>query len=237
MQNQKVQKINVKGKVMNVAASPKYILEQKYKNVIEKFQIPSDALAPGFSPTPFNDLVFQGGKTIPNLFFANFYIGNWKQSDIASIDWAISASLSDRNLNNVIQQYFRENITNTFKGSSILDQIHPKTFSKSDVEKVVLEFYKQKRFDSYNLDNTIFNFILPRWTTLSDSIESQALAKTINTKTINTKATSNQTSDQGFIPVEVEASDSLNGLGGYHGSVISEDGLIKSMTIVSKRYF
>jgi hypothetical protein len=150
---------------------------------------------------------------------------------------AISAVKSDRNLNNVIQQYFKENITNTFKGSSILDQIHLKTFSKSDVEKVVLEFYKQKRFDSYDLDNTIFNFILPRWTTLSDSIESQVLAKTINTKTINTKATSNQTSDQGFIPVEVETSDSLNGLGRYHGSVISEDGLIKSMTIVSKRYF
>jgi hypothetical protein len=87
MQNQKVQKINFKGKVMNVAASPKYILEQKYKNVIEKFQISSDALAPGFSPTPFNDLVFQRGKIIPNLFFANFYIRNWTQSDTLSIDW------------------------------------------------------------------------------------------------------------------------------------------------------
>ena len=92
------------------------------------------------------------------------------------------------------------------------------TFSKSDVEKLVLEIYKQKRFDSYDLDNTIFNYILSRGTILSDSSESEALAKTINTK-----ATSNQTSEQGFIPVEEEASTSLNGLGGYHGSVISED--------------
>ena len=134
------------------------------------------------------------------MFFANFYIGNWEQSDTASIDWAISAAMSDRNLNNVIQQYFTENITNTFKGSSILNQIHPTTFSKSDVEKLVLEFYKQKRFDSYDFDNTIFNYILSRGTILSDSSESEALAKTINTK-----ATSNQTSEQGFIPVEEEA--------------------------------
>ena len=219
MQNQNIQKINYKGKVMNVAVSPKSAVAQKYKNVIEKFHIQPSALAPGFGPTPFNDLVFSGGKTIPNLSFANFYIGNWKQSDIASIDWAISAAMSDPNLNNVIQQYFKENITNTFKGSSILDQIHPTTFSKSDVEKLVLELYKQRKFDSYDLGNTIFNFVLPRGTILSDSDGSQE-----STKTINTNATSNQINNQGFTPVEEEASDSLHGLGGYHGSVIIEGG-------------
>jgi len=211
---------------MNVAIAPKSVIEQRYTNAIERPQIQPDVLDPGFSPTSFNDLVFSGGKTIPNLFFANFYIGNWEQSDITSIDWAISAALSDRNLNNVIQQYFKENITNTFKGSSILDQIHPTTFSKSDIERLVLEFYEQRKFDSFDLDNTIFNFILPRGTILSDSNELP-----VTEKAINTKNSSNQINDQGFNPVEEEESDSLHGLGGYHGSAINEDRSGKTIKI------
>ena len=46
------------------------------------------ALAPGLPPTPEHDLAFQGGKTITDLVFSNFYVGGsaaWDASDISSI--------------------------------------------------------------------------------------------------------------------------------------------------------
>ena len=96
MQNlQSNQKIDFKGRVMNVVVGHKSVAEQNFKKISENLQLGSESLEPGFPSTPSHNLVFRGGKTIPNLFFANFYLGNWAQSDISSIDWAISAALSD----------------------------------------------------------------------------------------------------------------------------------------------
>ena len=74
-----------------------------------------------FPPIPGIDLVNKGGNN-SDLSFANFYVGNsgsWDQNDIKSIDSALAQAMSDKNLNNVMVQYFpgHDTITSTFKGS------------------------------------------------------------------------------------------------------------------------
>src|SRR5207249_3130342 len=66
-------------------------------------------LAPGLPKTPDHNLVFHGGKTISDLVFTSFYIGGanaWKASDRDSIDKALDAAMSDKDLNNVMSQYY-----------------------------------------------------------------------------------------------------------------------------------
>ena len=56
-------------------------------------------IVPGFPPIPGIDLVNKGGKTISDLSFANFYVGNsgsWDQNDIKSIDSALAAACQTR---------------------------------------------------------------------------------------------------------------------------------------------
>src|SRR5258707_1287786 len=43
------------------------------KQYTRKAGIDPEALAPGFAPTPSQDLINHGGKTIRDLKFANFY--------------------------------------------------------------------------------------------------------------------------------------------------------------------
>src|SRR6202163_1730243 len=66
------------------------------------------AIAPGIPPSPDHDLKYQGGKTVQDLRFMNFYVGGdaWSQSDMANIDNALAAAMSDPSLNNVMVQYF-----------------------------------------------------------------------------------------------------------------------------------
>src|SRR3954447_16377120 len=76
----------------------------------ERKAMPKPAiLAPGLPATPEHNLVFQGGRTIQDLIFTNFYVGGssaWKNGDIQSIDNALAAAMSDQNLNNVMSQYY-----------------------------------------------------------------------------------------------------------------------------------
>src|SRR5947209_130063 len=79
----------------------------------------TEVIAPGLHPTPSHDLHFHGGKTIADLHFKNFYVGAdvWPGADIAKIDDALSAAMSDPHLNNVMEQYFPGTISATFAGS------------------------------------------------------------------------------------------------------------------------
>jgi hypothetical protein len=73
------------------------------------------------------------GKTIPNVSFFNFYVGGagaWAPSDINSIGAALSAAMSDPNLNNVLRQYFSTDINSTFLGSQILPDSPPAVVSR-----------------------------------------------------------------------------------------------------------
>ncbi len=172
-----------------------------------------EVIAPGVHPTPKHNLAYHSGKIIQDLSFTNLYVGGsqaWKQSDIQKIDKALAAVMADQNLNNVMMQYFKnQSITSTFKPSQILPGSKPSEFSQGDVENLVQQLHSQGRLNGFDLAKTVFNFLLPSGTVLTtDEGPTHQAAK---------QSTKGVASDNPVHPEE-EAS-SLQGLGGYHGSV------------------
>lgn len=174
------------------------------------------AIAPGIPPSPAHDLKYQGGKTIQNLRFMNFYIGGdgWSAGDIANIDKALASAMSDAHLNNVIAQYFSGVITTTFDGSQKLAGAAPAIVSQGDVEQLVKTLYTGGTLTGHDLASTVFNFMLPPGTVL-------------NTDTTTTGGVQHMVSAtakhappvKAHVVIPKDDADSLNGLGGYHGSV------------------
>jgi len=171
------------------------------------------ALAPGLPPTPEHDLTFQGGKTITDLVFSNFYVGGseaWDSSDISSIDQALAAAMSDERLNNVMSQYYPSGqITSTFAGSQVLAGPPPQTVSQGDVENLVTTLFQAGSLGDADFSSTVFNFMLPRGTILTTDAAPTTGAISAKLESPTKTAT--------VPPLETE--DSLHGLGGYHGSV------------------
>jgi hypothetical protein len=104
--------------------------------------VSSNSAEAGFPPIPDQDLDL-------DLNFVNFYIddsSSWNQNEIKSIDSTLTAAMSDKNLNNVMVQYFpgRGNITTTFRGSDLLPGSNRKRFFKDDVEKLVSDLFSKK---------------------------------------------------------------------------------------------
>lgn len=179
------------------------------------------ALAPGIPATPEHDLVFQGGHTIADLVFANFYVGGsdaWQASDIQSIDKALSSAMSDQNLNNVMSQYYESGqITSTFRGSQILAGPPPDTVSQGDVESLVRNLFQAGTLSGSDFTSTVFNFMLPSGTILNT--DPAPTSSTIATQVEGARPQKKAAQPvKAVIPVE-EDEDSTQGLGGYHGSV------------------
>jgi hypothetical protein len=177
------------------------------------------AIAPGVPPSPEHDLKYQGGKTIQNLRFMNFYVGGdgWARSDIANIDKALSAAMSDRDLNNVMVQYFPGPIATSFDGSQPLAGAAPLVMSQGDVEQLATTLYTGGKLTGQDLTSTVFNFMLPPGTVLNTDTTTtgggqQAAAAKSRVAGVKT-----------HIVVPRDDEDSLNGLGGYHGSVHVSD--------------
>lgn len=168
-----------------------------------------EAIAPGIAPTPAHDLLYHGGKTIANLTFANFYVAGdaWQSSDIESIDRALAAAMAEPRLNNVMAQYFSGVPSCTFTGSQRLPGAAPARMSQGDVEELVSSLHAQGKFSGFDLTSTLFNLMLPRGTVLTD-----------NPAPGGAQQMSQAQPQRRGVPEEEEA-DSLNGLGGYHGSV------------------
>ena len=169
--------------------------------------VPTD-IAPGIPPVPAHDLLYHGGKTIPNLTFTNFYVGAdaWQSSDVQAIDKALTEAMTEPTLNNVMVQYFTAQPTSTFVASQRLPGPAPARLSKGDVEQLVIGLHTQGKLSSFDLSTTVFNFMLPSGTVLSD-----------NPTAGGAQSIAEPTARRG-IPEEDEV-DSLHGLGGYHGSV------------------
>ena len=152
---------------MNVCVAPTSAAD---KSIRARTMMLSD-IAPGIQPSPDHDLIFNGGRTIANLNFFNFYVGgaeSWRVSDMQSIDTALSAAMSDRNLNNVIVQYFPSNqITSNFLGSRVLPGPAPTVVSQGDVEAMVGGMSDSGALDGFDLSSTVFNFMLPSGTILN----------------------------------------------------------------------
>jgi hypothetical protein len=170
------------------------------------------ALAPGLPSTQAHNLKFHGGKTIQSLTFTNFFVGSntsWAASDISSIDHALAGAMSEPTLNNVMVQYFAAMPTSTFRPSVVLPGAAPATMSQGDVEQLVTDLNTSGRFDGFDLTSTVFNFMLPRGTVLNDN----------PAKGSRQGLPPGEEHHRRGVPDEDEA-NSLNGLGGYHGSVI-----------------
>ncbi len=174
-----------------------------------------EAIAPGLRPTPAHDLRFFGGKTIKDLAFTNFYIGGqqaWMPGDIQRIDNALAAAMSDRQLNNVIVQYFGgQPITSTFKPSRVLPGTKPAVFSQGDVEALVRRLRRQGALEGFDLSSTVFNLLLPSGSILNTNPAPPPPAARKKAKAAPRRNPARP---------EDEVS-SLHGLGGYHGSVHS----------------
>jgi hypothetical protein len=178
-------------------------------------------LAPGLPATPEHDLVFHGGNTFQNLAFTNFYVGGsdaWQASDIQSIDQALSAAMSDRNLNNVMCQYYPSGqITSTFRGSQILVGPPPQTVSQGDVENLVRTLFQAGTLSGFDFTSTVFNLMLPSGTILNTDPASTTSTISARVESGRVIANAVQPPPAG-IPIE-EEEDSTQGLGGYHGSI------------------
>ncbi|HKA56822.1 MAG TPA: hypothetical protein VKJ47_24520 [Candidatus Binatia bacterium] len=183
--------------------------EDKYRALGGVAQLEPEELAPGIPPTPTHDLLYHGGKTIPNLTFTNFYVGGetWDPSDRQNIDQALAAAMAEPTLNNVMAQYFSGPPTSTFTPSQTLPGPAPARMSQGDVEQLVSTLFAQGQFANFDLSSTVFNFLLPRGTVLND-----------NPAPGGAQGVPKAGARRPGVPEEEEA-DSLNGLGGYHGSV------------------
>jgi hypothetical protein len=173
-------------------------------------------LPPGIDPSPDHNLVDRGGRIIPDLIYTNFYVGgsgSWDSNDIRSIDKALAAAMSDRNLNNVMVQYFRgSGITTTFKPSKILPGSAPGTVSKGDAENLIQELHDQGTLNGFDFKSTVFNLLLPQGTVLTTDLDQSGAEK----KTTAAKAVAPKKHD---LDDDDDKASSLVGLGGYHGSV------------------
>jgi hypothetical protein len=167
------------------------------------------AIATGIKATPAHDLRFHGGKTIAHLHFMNFYVGAdvWPADDVTNIDKSLAAAMADPQLNNVMEQYFPAQISSTFDGSEKLTGPAPETVSQGDIEALVASLATEGKFAGRDLGSTVFNFMLPPGTILN------ADAKPTASVSHNAKAVK-----ENPIPDDDDG-NSLQGLGGYHGSV------------------
>jgi hypothetical protein len=187
------------------------------------------AIAGGIPATPDHDLVFRGGKTIPQLSFANCYVGGkaiWNGSDVANIDTAIKAIMTDRRLNNVIIQYFPAGtqISSNFLGSTFLPGPAPRVVSRGDIDALVNAALASGPLTGANLSSTVINLLLPEGTVLTtdEAPSGGAASKSANQEKSYKSPGANYSLGRGEAATR-ETADSMNGLGGYHGSIHNGD--------------
>jgi hypothetical protein len=178
---------------------------------------PRGKLVPGLPRTPSHNLVFRGGRTIANLSFCNFFLGGaaaWQGDARGNIDTKLAAAMSDPRLNGVMAQYFSGPITTQFRGpSKVLDGGPPVAFSKGDVEALVAKLMQGNALQGFDLPTTVFNFLLPPGTELTtDDAPAGAHGRQ---QTAKRPPRGNQPPAD-----DDDKASSLEGLGGYHGSVI-----------------
>jgi hypothetical protein len=212
--------ITKKTKRMNVVrVPPKKPGEDEARKATKSF-VEAQNTGSIFQSNPQFDLVNkENGRTISDLSFFNFYIGNpelWSKQDIISIDSSLAAAMSDKNLNNVMMQYFSGEITSTFRGSELLPGSYPTWFDQNYIENLLRDLFSQKKLDTFDLNNTVFNFMLPRGAMLSHGpIAGQQESKKMP------EQTKLEPSEKHEIEEEEREQDSGHGLGGFHGHIES----------------
>lgn len=126
--------------------------------------IAREALAPGVSASPKDDLIFRGGKTLPQMGFQNIYLGrnsDFAAGDVEAIDDAITRVVRDESLKNIIQQYFPgKQLAYEVAQSVILDENRANEMDEPDVQNKVIDLLDRNLILPTDHDRTIFNLIL-----------------------------------------------------------------------------
>jgi hypothetical protein len=159
---------------------------------------PGQPIAPGFKADHSYDLKYDGGTTIRNLSFLNVYLGagGWAASDMANIDKALAAAMSDTKLNDVMKQYFGgQGISTTFLGSRKSDGPVAATFDRDSVSALLDQLSGANQLTGIDFSSTVINLLLPPGIIL------------------DSRGTGNE--KQGG---DDDEESSRKGLGGYHGS-------------------
>jgi hypothetical protein len=132
--------------------------------------IEREALAPGVSASPKDDLIFRGGKVLPQMGFQNIYLGHasdFAPGDVESIDDAITRLMRDDQLKSVIQQYFvGKELTYDVAPSVILDENRPNEMDEPDVQNKIIDLFDRNVILASDHDRTVFNLVLPPDTVL-----------------------------------------------------------------------
>ncbi len=189
-------------------------------------------LQDGATASPSDDLKYRGGKIIRDLFYVNLYVSgdtDWSATDVELIDGSLAAAMRDEHLNNVLLQYYdNQSIRSTPLPSHPLVGYTPTTVTRGDIQNFASYLYQKGLLDSYDLENTVFNFVLPPGTLLTTD------AQAANSSQAST-ASRSRTYDTGS---ELDEVDSRSGMGGYHGSVEIANGskVYFAVSVYSERF-
>ena len=126
--------------------------------------IEREALAPGVSASPKDDLIFRGGKVLPQMGFQNIYLGrssDFAPGDVESIDDAITRLVRDEQLKNIIQQYFPgKTLAYDVAPSVVLDENRRNEMDEPDIQNKIIDLFDRNLILATDHDRTIFNLVL-----------------------------------------------------------------------------
>jgi hypothetical protein len=121
-------------------------------------------LAPGISPAPLEDLIYHGGKTVPQMEFQNIFLGAkdaWNSSDPQFIDDAIRLAMQDRRLNTVLAQYFHGTRLECSRRDMLHFEDSARVYDEPQVQDMVVALFDHKLLHDRDLESCLFNLILP----------------------------------------------------------------------------
>jgi hypothetical protein len=174
----------------------------------------AEARAKGFPAERGLDLHFYGGRTIEQLTFTHVYLGGaraWSPDDVAKIDAALPAAMTDPHLENVIAQYYAdEKPTSRFEPSRILEEPLPGRVFRDTVEGFAAALERSNGLSGLDLASTVFCFLLPRGVVLVDGDSGGGAQR---------RGDDDEPEHNPALRERDEAVDSKHGLGGYHGSI------------------
>ena len=217
VQNQVAAAQAVEGIPHTACLHPECAAAQKFHASSADSPPDSERRVDGTNSTPGQDLRYRGGKILQNLSYVNLYVGGeaagWTLDEVEKIDMSLEAALTDLHLNHVIMQYFNNQPLGTAAlASHPLTGPKPTTVSRGDIQRYMQYFADKGYLNSYDLNSTIFNYLLPPGTILNDEDLPENAARS---------ESEYEGPDRLDHPVveHDEAGDSTGGLGGYHGSI------------------
>jgi hypothetical protein len=168
-----------------------------------RFEDTGPKIAYGFTPDSRLNLQPGHGRTLPDLQFRNYYLGQWADRDIQEIDRALAGAMTDPGLDQVVQEYFTQPVSTKFLGSEWHRGAAPApgtTFDRASVDQVVASL----DLGGIEIRNTAICLYLPPGVILDTRAPGRA-----------GEAPGGDDTGQGH----AVAASSRQGLGGYHGSV------------------